>query len=393
MEKPTRPRILIIDDDERLLQALRRLHGKRYDITTCAEAVRAIQVVQREGPFAAVVCDYQMPVLNGAMCLAKIQDAQPEVVRVLLTGNHDLDTAVDAINRGAIFRFLQKPCDAESFRRCVDDAVRQHELLAAERDLLRDTLSGSVQVLSEVLSLTNPAAFGRAARVQHCVRELLCESRCEQAWEIETAAMLFELGLIAVPQEIIERQARGEPLNPEQRAMLGRHPTIGSGLLANIPRMQGVARIIQYQSKHFDGSGMPPGEEASAQIPYGARVLSAAAAFEDRRAEGQTPAEAVAAMADDAGRFDPEVLDLLARSHPIEDHAQNQVVSVRRLIPGYVLDQDIVHQSGSLLVPKGQRITDSMIARLRSYADLGHIDAEVSVLVSAGASGTPPARV
>jgi response regulator RpfG family c-di-GMP phosphodiesterase len=384
-----RPRILLVDDDPQLLQALKRLHGRKYDITTVTEPIKAIQLVNQDKGFAVVVCDYQMPGLKGASCLAKIQSLAPATVRVLLTGNNDLDTAVDAINRGAIFRFLQKPCDDQTFTRCIEDAVRQHELLLGERHLLENTVRGSVQLLSEVLSLTNPAAFGRAVRVQHYVHELLARRTYVDAWEIETAAMLFEIGLVAVPQDVLENHAQGIELTTEQRAILGRHPTIGSELLVNVPRMEGVARIVRYQTKHFDGSGMPTDEVAGSDIPLGARILAAVIAFESRMVRGQDPGEALGEMASEDGRFDPNVLQQLAEIEPLHAQMRTRIVSVRQLVSGYVLDQDIVHSCGSLIVPKGHRITESMIARLRSYADLGHIDREVSVLVDADPATAP----
>jgi len=389
MTTKPRPRILLVDDDPQLLQALKRLHGRKYDITAVTEPVKAIQTVHAEEPFAAVICDYQMPGLKGAACLAKIQSIAPDTVRVLLTGNNDLATAIDAINRGAIFRFLQKPCDEETFTRCVEDAVRQHELLLGERNLLENTVRGSVQLMSEVLSLTNPAAFGRAVRVQHYVHELLTKKCYVDAWEVETAAMLFEIGLVAVPQDVLDKVAHGTPLTTEQRAIFGRHPTIGAELLGNVPRMEGVARIVRYQTKHFDGGGMPTDDVAGADIPLGARILAAAIAFESRLAQGQVPAEAVSQMSEEEGRFDPRILQQLLELEPLHAQMRTQIISVRRLVAGYVLDQDIVHTCGSLIIPKGHRITESMIARLRSYADLGHIDREVSVLVDADPTAVP----
>ena len=381
--RPTkkRARILLVDDDPNLLQALKRLHGRRYEITTASEPVKAIQIVQKEPAFHVVVCDYQMPGLKGSAVLAKIQSIQPDTVRVLLTGNNDLDTAVDAINRGSIFRFLRKPCDEDTFVRCIEAGIRQHELLLGEKLLLEQTVKGSVQLLSEVLSLTNPSAFGRAVRVQRFVKALLEQRQCPDAWQVETAALLFEIGLVAVPQDVLDKVAAGVELTTEQRAILGRHPTIGSKLLGNVPRLDEVARIVCYQTKQFDGSGMPTDEVAGEDIPLGARILAAAIGFEQRLSRGESAAQAVSEMADEAGRYDPSILQDLVAVGPLNDKMQTETVSVQRLVVGYVLDQDIVHSCGSLIVPKGQQITESMIARLRSYADLGHIDAEVSVLV------------
>lgn len=383
-KKTARPRVLLIDDDENLLKGLVRLHGRKYDLTTASRAVDAIQMVQNEPAFAVVVCDYQMPGIKGSACLAKIQSFAPDTVRVLLTGNNDLATAVDAINRGAIFRFLNKPCDDEVFERCIHDAVRQHELLRSERDLLQNTLQGSVRVMAEILSLSCPAAFGRAGRVHAVVQRLARKRGIAEPWEVETAAMLFEIGWIAMPEGLLDAVAAGSTLTTEQRAMVGRHPAVGSDLLRHVPRLEGVAEIVRYQAKHFDGSGLPTDSKAGEQIHVGARMLAAAIEFCDLRESGKQREAALHDMAEQSGRFDPSVLQDLAEIDLPEDEMQAQKVSVRDLRPGYYLQQDIVHASGTLIVPKGQTITPSMLARLRTYADLGHIDFDVEVMVPNG---------
>ncbi|MFT7535216.1 MAG: response regulator RpfG family c-di-GMP phosphodiesterase [Hyphomicrobiaceae bacterium] len=375
-----RPRILLIDDDANVLQGLARVHGRKFDITTVQKPIEAIQLVQKDPDFAVVICDYQMPGIKGAACLAKIQSIAPDIVRVLLTGNNDLNTAVDAINRGAIFRFLQKPCDIETFERCVRDSVQQNELQSVERELLENTLKGAVEVMSEILSLSQPTAFGKAGRIQHYIKKILAKTKCDQAWQVETAGLLFQIGLVAVPQEVIQAANSGDKMSVEHRAIYGRHPTIGADLLSNIPRLEKVAEIVRYQAKNFDGVGMPTDSRAGTDIPLGARILHAVIEFDARLTRGQSQATAIAEMASTAGKFDPSVVADLATIEPETADMQSETVSIRRLVAGHLLDQDILHSCGSLIVPKGQRVTESMLARLRGYADLGHIDREIKVL-------------
>jgi response regulator RpfG family c-di-GMP phosphodiesterase len=379
----TRPRILIVDDDPNLLQALKRLHSRRFDITTATDPRVAIELVRQGPDFVVVICDYQMPGMKGPACLAQIQKIAPDTVRVLLTGNNDLQTAVDAVNQGAIFRFLQKPCDEMTFVNCVRESLRQYELVLGERDVLERTVVGSVQLLSEILSLSNPQAFGRSVRVQHYVSAFLRDQKQSDAWQITTAALLFEIGVVAVPQDILDSLATGCELTTEQRAIYGRHASIGAELLSNIPRLGDIATIVRYQAKNYDGSGMPSDDLAGDKIPYGGRVLRAVIAFEARITRGQTVHEAVSEMAGEVGCYDPNILQRLAQMEPLHLQMQARMMSIRQLVAGYVLNQDIVQKGGPLIVSKGQQITESMLARLRGYAELGHIDLEVSVLVNA----------
>jgi response regulator RpfG family c-di-GMP phosphodiesterase len=382
-------RILLIDDERSLLDGLVRVHGRNLNLVAEQDPERALEIVATQGPFAAVFCDYRMPKMNGGACLERLQQLAPDTVRVMLTGNSDLDTAIDAINRGAVFRFLRKPCDRDTFAACAAAALRMHRLLLGERDLLERTFKSSIQVLSDVLSITNADAFGRAGRVQHYVKQLIGPLRVADAWQVESAALLSQIGFVGIPQDIVQSLARKAPLTPQQRAIVGRHPKIGSDLLRNIPRLDEVARMVLYQTKRFDGGGLPTDSVAGAQIPLGARILAAAIAFEALLSNGVGKAEALAQMTSQRGVFDPQVLEQLANVHPQGAEMRPERLPVQRLLAGHVLEQDIVHQGGALIVAKGQVITESMLARLRSYADLGTIKLEFDVLVPAFETTVP----
>lgn len=378
-----RPRLLVIDDDQSILQALRRVHGRRYELELFDDPRAAVASVQDGNDFMAVFCDYQMPGLNGAECLAQIQTQNPEISRVLLTGNNDLETAVDAINRGAIFRFLRKPCDADAFLQCADDAVRQSQLMRTERDLLENTLRGMVTTLTQILALTQPTAFGRADRVRQVLRRLMAHRGEPLGWELETAAMLASIGLVAVPPDLLAAAARGDDLNAAQRAIIGRHPTFGGKLLEKIPRLEGVTAIVRYQRKHFDGGGLPGDDVQGVHIPLGARLLFAVQAYDDELQRGYSHDAAVASMQARGDVFDPRILASLREMPPENDTSVPTSTPITRLAAGVVLDQDVIHQNGTLLVPKGQTVNESLLERLRNYADLGHIPDSVRVLETA----------
>lgn len=106
-------------------------------------------IVDRAGPFAVVVSDMRMPGMDGAAFLATVRHRWPDMVRVLLTSHADVEAAIRVVNDGQIFRFLLKPCEPVTLRRVLHDAVAQHRLLTAERELLERTLQGSVRSLLE----------------------------------------------------------------------------------------------------------------------------------------------------------------------------------------------------------------------------------------------------
>src|SRR4030042_1805929 len=93
-------------------------------------------------PYAVIVSDLKMPGMNGIKFLSKVREMAPDSVRVMLTGFAELQTAIDAVNEGNIFRFLTKPCPPDILSRALDMGIEQYRLITAERELLEQTLKG-----------------------------------------------------------------------------------------------------------------------------------------------------------------------------------------------------------------------------------------------------------
>ena len=212
----TAEKILFVDDEPRILQAYQRSLKKEFSIDIAVGAADGLIVLASQGPYAVIISDQQMPGINGLQFLAKARERSPESVRVMLTGNSDQQTAIDALNQGNIFRFLTKPCSLTELAKTITDAMDQHRLIVAERELLGQTLNGSVQILTEILSLINPVAFGCASRIRRMVKQIAVVLKVENAWQVEIAAMLSQAS--GVPFSI----ASGLGLRGADRSRRGR---------------------------------------------------------------------------------------------------------------------------------------------------------------------------
>jgi EAL domain-containing protein (putative c-di-GMP-specific phosphodiesterase class I)/ActR/RegA family two-component response regulator len=126
--RSTRPGVLIVDDDESLLAALRRQLHRAYNVTTCTNGEQALDALRR-GPYAAIVSDMRMAGLDGAQVLGKARELSPNTTRILLTGHVALEATITAINEGQIFRMLAKPCSTEDLQACLREAIARHEQL------------------------------------------------------------------------------------------------------------------------------------------------------------------------------------------------------------------------------------------------------------------------
>src|SRR6185369_15507325 len=157
-------KILFVDDEPNVLEAYQRNLRKRYSIDTATGGELALGLMAKRGPYAVIVADMQMPGMDLVELLVQAQQQAPDSVRLMLTGNADQKTAVEAVNQGHVYQFLNKPCPPEMLALALVNAIRQHQLIMVQRELLEKTLNGSINMLTGILAATEPQSFGRGER-------------------------------------------------------------------------------------------------------------------------------------------------------------------------------------------------------------------------------------
>lgn len=154
--------LLIVDDEENILRSLGRLLRRDgYSLLTAANGPEALELLARH-PVGVIVSDQRMPGMNGSEFLERAKDIRPDSVRIMLSGYTDLQSVTDAINRGAIYRFLTKPWDDELLRENIRQAFEQYELRAE-----RDRLATELQALNANLAESNQGLERRVACQGH----------------------------------------------------------------------------------------------------------------------------------------------------------------------------------------------------------------------------------
>lgn len=374
-------KVLCVDDDASILDAYRRLLRKQFHIETALGGPEGLEAIAHHGPYAVVVADMRMPGMDGIEFLAKVRQSTPDSVRMMLTGNADVHTAIKAINEGRIFRFLTKPCPPEVLAKALGAGIEQYRLITAEKELLEQTLMGSIKVLTDLLAVVNPTAFGRASRVRRLVRHLCEALNVEQVWPVEIAAMLSQVGCVTVPEEVLRKVYRGLSLSLEESRMFQAHPRVGANFIASIPRLEPVAAIMAYQEKHFDGSGVPDDEVRGDAIPLGARILKLTLDFDTQVASGITNAVTLSEIRKREGWYDPAVVEALKRVLTAEFKYEYRSIQVEALAPGMVLADDVQTATGDLLVTRGQEVTPALQLRLQNLHTEVGIPQPIHVLV------------
>jgi len=401
--------VLCVDDEPNILSALKRvLRGAGHCVLTAGSGAVAIGMLEQM-PVDLVISDMRMPGMDGAQLLEQVHARWPHVVRVLLTGHADIGSAVAAINRGRIFRYLHKPWDETELLAAVRDGLdrlalqrdnerlqaltktqnealrslnaelesrvdaRTAELKDANQKLGRNYLK-SIKVFSNLLELRGDQFAGHGRRVAETARNIARKMALgeDEVLQIFVAGLLHDIGLIGAADKLLTRPV--PRYTPEELALYRGHPVNAEQSLMALDDMQPVVALIRAHHERFDGQGFPD-RLAGAAIPLGARILAIADTFDDLQ-NGHlcdppaTLAEARTLMRHARGtQFDPEALDVFLHiTEPEKPKAPSSLLlPSAALEPDMVLAQDLVSSRGILMLTAGHRLTPSLIRRICEF--------------------------
>ncbi len=414
-EKPDT--ILIVDDEENILKALRRLLRREpYRVISTTDPVEALDIARKEEP-SVIISDQKMPRMNGAELLSQVKVASPDTVRIMLTGYADMQAALSAINEGQVFRFISKPWNDDELREVLRQAnfqnylVREnkrlmevtkeqnaklkdlnmtlekkvlerteqlhqkHQKLKAIYRRLQTNFRDTVRVFVELTEMYDPSLGGHSKRVASLSR-MLAERLGISGVElnlVEIAAYLHDIGLIGFPREIYRQPY--ESLKPAQQTLFRSHTEIGYTLLQKIEFLRQVAIIVRSHHERYDGKGFP--EFLSGQnIPVGARIIHLISTYDNYiHRDGLARGKALARITRMSGReFDPSIVKVFHETQTGISQVTTEVaVDLSELKEGMRLARQVNTASGRMLMAKDAELTAAHIQRMQKFNDIDPI--------------------
>jgi len=184
LEKPKKPKMLVVDDEPDNLDLLYRTFRRDFNVLKADSGINALDVLQAEGEVAVIISDQRMPEMKGTEFLSKTVPEFPDTVRIILTGFTDVEDLVDAINSGQVYKYITKPWDPNELKNVVQRAADSYELIKnktgelsraqAQTELLT-TIVESVQESQEIQGiLTSIAtAFARSFTCDCCILQVV----------------------------------------------------------------------------------------------------------------------------------------------------------------------------------------------------------------------------
>ncbi len=398
--------ILVVDDESIMLttlqQTLRRCH---YETVAFADPLAALEQLNQQ-TFSMIISDQVMPAMSGLELLGRARKIQPYATRVLITAVVNLNTVIDAINKGEIFRFLVKPWLHEEFLATIKNGVQRYELICQNARLQASTQSMNEQLVELNRSLEQqyqlvasqnrqladvntalernfvrsmelcvhtmqtfyPSLGNQARRVAQLCKAIaqVLKLSDEERRVLETSALLHDIGLVGVPRQII-RHWQEDPLSLDQaeKALIEQHPILGQELAAFGSDLKNVGEVIRAHHERYDGAGYPD-QLMGENIPWLARLLAVAVAYASCRLTDSDASEKVKMESGTA--FDPEAVRVFLRAQvmAVIPRKERQVL-LTELRPGMVLAQGVYTQNGLLLVPEGQRLNATYIEKVLNH--------------------------
>ena len=353
--------ILFVDDEANVLKALRRLfHNESYLTYFASSGAEGLEIL-RQHAVDLIISDMRMPEMNGAEFLTQVFMQWPETIRILLTGYADLQSTIDAVNKGRIYNYCNKPWNDEELKLLVRNALEQKRL-REERDRLSDIvfqqnkelkdlnenleekveqrtkqLKNAMQHLDrahknlEKQYIESIKAFSRiiemrpgikSGQSKYIAEKALLVARqlgmsAEEKKNIFYAGLLVQIGKMSLPDSVLSEPYYQIPL-AEIRHYLA-HAVEGETLLKGLTQLKEASVLIRHQYERYDGSGFPD-HLARQNIPQGSRILNVVRDY-IAYLEGSMTGEAMSVsnaisqlMTRKGSYYDPAVIDVFVKT-------------------------------------------------------------------------------
>ena len=417
---PYRPKVLLVDDEESILNSLRRLlRSQPYDVLLATSGAQALEMLTQQ-PVDLVMSDARMPNMDGATLLAHVHELYPATTRIMLTGYADPAAIIKAINEGRINRYISKPWNDDemlvTLRQALEHQHSERERQRLERlaqvqndqlkllnstlekhvaartaelqqtadmlDLAYEELKHSYVTGTEVFSLLANLRLPPAKQTNRQIIELV-RAYCKMhgideasSRDLTMAAALYNIGKLSWTDNMMVTPS--DLLRHTERDRYRGYPKQSESLLMTLDPMKDAARLILHHQERWDGSGFPDRLKGEA-IPLGSRLLKLAVDFVELQRglilERQMNSdEALLYLRQYAGKlYDPELVEDFIQvcaaflSDVVLADPDVKVLGTRELAAGMILARNLNADNGMLLLNAGKVLSDLLVDKLISF--------------------------
>jgi len=420
--------ILCVDDEQNILNALKRvLRGRQYKVYCALSAELGLSIMSQQ-PIDLVICDMRMGRMDGVEMLSEVFKLYPETIRILLTGYADKESTIAAVNVGQVHRYLEKPWDNQILLEVLEQELTQLQLLRQNNLLSAKIEQQNQQLITLNQSLEDKVKL-RTAQIQSALDKLtkardksVCDHRATlqvfynllssqpllggkkardiselcvmlanklqlptaEVMQLKLAGLLHQLGLLCIDSTLYQKPF--EQLNTVQQKVYLSHPQLAYNAMAPVRFLSLCAEVILHQYRYFN-SGEHTHKGVSI-LAIARDYISAISGTE--QSVKLSPSSALEKLnAGAASQYDPEILaylpELIGQLDQQLQRDDEQLLAVRLLSAQMILSRDLFNHQDLLLLPEGHVLTAECLERLTNYIDADHPILSVFVFKTAAA--------
>ena len=412
--------LLLLDDEQDILNALKRLLRKEYDIVTFTNGHDALKYLS-ENPIDIIMSDMRMPEIDGADFLIKSRELHPGAIRLLLTGYSDMDSTIKAINGGGVYTYIGKPWEneelkltlakasehyllqnkakqlteqlattnskLESLNQSLEQKVeRRTSALEVSKQKLQSTLKIQQELSYDVIDMLSATIEYRTGFTIAHIKRIAVQSR-EVAMVLELepiecrrvylCALLHEIGTVGLKDEVLSNMKLS--LDNANPALIS-HPLIGAEIVSKVKRFSTLITSIKHQNENVDGTGTPD-RLVGDNIPIASRIVRVVKDFDFLIAGKQNNKKMSVENAEKwiKGKawiyYDSAIIDAFTKMFSTRNTNKAHLeyaVGVEILKKGDLLLNDLILSNGKTMLKAGQQINESIIEKLQQYENDNH---------------------
>jgi putative two-component system response regulator len=324
-----KPKILFVDDDKGLVQLSKKILEKAgYDVLVSFNGSDALEIL-RKNQSAVIICDINMPILDGNELIKIVRSDYPETDIIAITALPSVQTALETIKNGAAdyivkpinFDFLVNLINKILEKRILLDKLNNEKTMREKFSNLfndyQDLFLATIKSLSEAIEAKDQITHGHCERI--CENAVTIAKKLklssQEINDIQYASLLHDVGKIAVPESILLKPSK---LTEREFEIIKSHPYKGAKILQHIKQLGNAILGIKYHHERFDGGGYPEGLRGTT-IPLIARIISVCDSFDAMISE-RPYREALSRQRvkeifiEERGRqFDPKITDIFLK--------------------------------------------------------------------------------
>jgi len=363
------PKIMLVTTDRKFARIARDTLCPTFDLSIVSSGEKALQVFDRDHRYMVVISSMKLKGMDGREFLAAAMQEQPKITRIMVTAFPEFDHAVQLVNTADISWLLTQPCAAEDLLKAVTDSVARYKREQTEAEAMRDTLTGSVRMLVDIMELTHPEAMRRSKRIRRRAQQISRFLKAMPPHLMDMIVLLSNIGCVGLPKGLLKKMETGKDITKADMKRFRTHPSIAARLLENVPRMGRMAGIIRHQ--HTPCSQTPP---------LGARILKVCIDMDQMQRNGSSPDKALEFMRAKPEIYDAAVVDALARHLQENEKLECSTLWVADLEPGMVMQADMVTERGTILLHRGETLSEASHIRIQAFNDLLKIKEPVCIV-------------